>query len=133
MKNLLAVISIMLSLQCSAEQVDLTQDALYHCLETVSVGLIEGKKHDLQPDKFTVKVKQGLFEVGKPVKLSNTGKGEFIILEDSIFAAGLNGTIFMESQAGGIVFTLAFGKYAKNIPNVSSYYSFMSQGTCTKW
>ncbi len=130
-KLLLASTVIFMSFSSvAAEEIDLTQDAMYYCIDTLSTGIHKGKAQGIELEKHTLKVKDGLVTFSGYVEInSNEARYNRMLTPKNIKFATIKGTFMAKSTDKGVFYTVVIFTYSED----DTINTYAAQGTCTKW
>jgi hypothetical protein len=128
MKLTILLTALSFPIMVSANEIDLREDAVYYCTDTIRGGIQSGKVSSIVKDKYTLKVKSGvtIFDTAAPIKSSS--ESVYTSLERSIYLSTLNGTLMISVIDDKITFYAYYAMFNNNFVD-----QYISQGTCIKW
>jgi hypothetical protein len=128
MKLTILLAALSLPIIASANEIDLREDAVYYCTDTIRGGIQSGEVSSIVKDKYTLKVKSGVttFDTEAPIKSSS--ESVYSSFVNSIFLSTLNGTLMIDVIDDKITFYAYYSMFNNNFVD-----QYISQGTCMKW
>lgn len=129
MKIRILLAALSLPIIASANEINLKDDAVYYCTDTISGAIQNGKVTPIIKGKYTLKVKSGVttFDTHAPIKSSSDSV--YFPYKSSIYLRTLNGSLTVNVIDGKIT----FDSYYSLIQKDNSVNQYVSQGTCIKW
>ena len=129
MKLTILLAALSFPIMVSANEIDLREDAVYYCTDTISGGIQSGGVTDVVKDKYTLKVKSGVTTFNNPGEIDSSNESVYKHLSSVIYLVTLSGTLIVEANDGKVIFYTYYMTFNKD----RSINQYVSQGTCIKW
>jgi hypothetical protein len=129
MKLTILLAALSLPTMVLANEIDLREDAVYYCTDTIRGGIQGGEVTSIVKGKYTLKVKSGVTTFDTTAPIDSSGGSVYTHLSNVIYLATLNGSLSVNVIGGKIT----FDSYYSLIQKDKSVNQYVSQGTCIKW
>jgi hypothetical protein len=129
MKLTILLAALSLPTMALANEIDLREDAVYYCTDTIRGGIQGGEVSSIVKDKYTLKVKSGVTTFDTAAQMDSSDDSLYTHLSNVIYLTTLNGSLTVNVIDGKITFDAYYSLIQKD----KSVNQYISQGTCIKW